>query len=62
MSLGQRYLARYDRPMVAYMALQRAVISRYVRLHGGTAVEFVDRHHSAFRATFGWMLRTRAPS
>lgn len=57
MSLGQRYLLRYHDPMTAYMALQRALLVRYVRLYGGTAIEFVDRHHSTFRASFGWMLR-----
>lgn len=56
MSLGQRYLERYPSPMRAYMALQRDMLKRYVRLYGGTAIDFVDRHHAAFRRNFGWML------
>lgn len=56
MSLGHRYLARHSSPMSAYMALQRELLRRYVRLYGGTGLDFVDRHHAAFRRSYGWML------
>lgn len=56
MSLGHRYLERHRSPMRAYMALQRDLLRRYVRLYGGTGLEFVERHHASFRRSYGWML------
>ena len=56
MSLAQRYLSRHPSPMGAYMALQRDMLRRYVRLYGGTGMEFIERHHAAFRHHFGWMI------
>lgn len=57
MSLGQRYLERHRDPMRAYMALQCDMLRRYIRFYGGTGVDFVERHHAAFRQSFGWMLQ-----
>lgn len=57
MSLGQRYLERHRDPMRAYMALQCDMLRRYIRFYGGTGMDFVERHHAAFRQSFGWMLQ-----
>ncbi len=53
--LGTAALAAHSTPMTAYMALQLAVMQRYVS-HGGSADTWCTRHAERFRRKFGWMV------
>jgi hypothetical protein len=52
--LGDLYLARCDSGFEAYMALQRALIARWVA-HGGTEQGWCERMAPHFRRRYGWL-------
>ena len=51
MILAQKYLARYETPFAAYMALQRALLVHYLTL-GGTEETWCERIAPAFRRRY----------
>ncbi|MGQ0562772.1 MAG: hypothetical protein ACT443_12970 [Gemmatimonadota bacterium] len=51
MILAQRYLARYESPFAAYMALQRALMLHYLS-RGGTAEHWCQRIAPIFRRRY----------
>jgi hypothetical protein len=52
MILAQEYLARYGTCFDAYMALQRALMQRYLT-RGGTKELWCERFAPAFRRRYG---------
>jgi hypothetical protein len=52
MILAERYLARYGNCFDAYMALQRALMLRYLS-RGGTKEAWCERFAPAFRKRYG---------
>ena len=51
MILAQKYLARYETPFAAYMALQRALMLHYL-CKGGTEQNWCERIAPRFRARY----------
>ncbi|HSJ13975.1 MAG TPA: hypothetical protein VK939_06145 [Longimicrobiales bacterium] len=51
MILAEKYLARHGRTFEAYMALQRALLMRYVG-RGGTEQDWCERMAPVFRARY----------
>ena len=51
MILAQKYLARYETPFAAYMALQRALLMHYLS-RGGTEQNWCERMAPKFRARY----------
>ena len=51
MILAQKYLARYETPFAAYMALQRALMVHYLS-RGGTEERWCNRIAPTFRARY----------
>ena len=51
MVLVQQYLARYESPFAAYMALQRALLRQYLS-RGGTEEAWCNRIAPAFRRRY----------
>jgi hypothetical protein len=49
--LAQKYLARYETPFAAYMALQRALLVHYLT-RGGTEENWCERIAPAFRRRY----------
>ena len=56
MILAQKYLARYETPFAAYMALQRALMMLYMS-RGGTEKEWCERIAPLFHRRYERMLR-----
>jgi hypothetical protein len=56
MILAQKYLARYETPFAAYMALQRALMMLYMS-RGGTETEWCERIAPLFHRRYERMLR-----
>jgi hypothetical protein len=56
MILAQKYLARYETPFAAYMALQRALMMLYMN-RGGTEKEWCERIAPLFHRRYERMLR-----
>ncbi|MBR9989464.1 MAG: hypothetical protein KFH98_06895 [Gemmatimonadetes bacterium] len=52
--LGDLYLARCGNGFEAYMALQRALIARWVA-RGGTEQSWCERMAPSFRRRYGWL-------
>lgn len=52
--LGDLYLARYTNGFEAYMALQRALITRWVA-RGGTEQSWCDRIAPLYRQRYAWL-------
>lgn len=52
--LGDLYLARCGSGFAAYMALQRALITRWVA-RGGTEQSWCERMAPLFRRRYGWL-------
>ena len=55
MILAQKYLARYETPFAAYMALQRALMMLYLS-RGGTEREWCERIAPHFHRRYERML------
>jgi hypothetical protein len=53
--LADAYLARHTSPFEAYMALQCALLARFIR-RGGTSAEWCDRLAPAFRRRYAPIL------
>lgn len=51
MILAQKYLARYETPFAAYMALQRALMMHYLT-RGGTEAAWCERIAPRFRQRY----------
>lgn len=52
--LGDLYLARYENGFEAYMALQRALITRWVA-RGGTEQSWCERMAPLYRRRYAWL-------
>ena len=55
MILAQKYLARYETPFAAYMALQRALLLLYLS-RGGTEQKWCERIAPLFHRRYEKML------
>jgi hypothetical protein len=55
MEIIRRYVDRHGTGFHAYIALQRALMQRYIA-RGGSALEFCDRLAPAFHRRFGPVL------
>jgi hypothetical protein len=51
MILAEKYVARHGRSLEAYMALQRALLHRYV-VRGGTEQAWCERMAPVFRSRY----------
>jgi hypothetical protein len=51
MILAQKYLARYETPFAAYMALQRALMMHYLKL-GGSEERWCDQIAPVFHKRY----------
>ena len=56
MILAQKYLARYETPFAAYMALQRALMLHYLS-RGGTEQNWCERIAPIFHRRYERMLQ-----
>ena len=56
MILAQKYLARYETPFAAYMALQRALMLHYLS-RGGTEQNWCERIAPLFHRRYERMLQ-----
>lgn len=55
MILAQQYLGKKGDPFAAYMALQRALLARYIS-RGGTPEQWCERLAPAFQRRYGALL------
>lgn len=56
MILAQKYLARYETPFAAYMALQRALMVHYL-LRGGTEQNWCEQIAPRFHERYKVLLK-----